>query len=206
MLYNTAKIYSNQIKKGDKYIELQPVYGLAILDDIFDRETDDYYHLFIMQNPKNQRESISGMNIVFIELPKFFPQSKDEKELTVLWLRFLKEIDDGTSHVSPELAANPAISEAIEICEVAAYTDEEMAAYDKYWDTVSYERTLLHGKLSEGMEKGRAEGLQEGIEKGRAERDIEFVFNLYKKGIGIEQIADLTNLPIETVKEILTQK
>ncbi|MDR2684567.1 MAG: Rpn family recombination-promoting nuclease/putative transposase [Prevotellaceae bacterium] len=218
MLYNTAKIYSNQIKKCDKYIELQPVYGLAILDDDFDKKTDKYYHSFVMQNPQNPEEKISGMNLVFIELPKFIPQNKDEKELAVLWLRFLREVKEETRVIAPELIANPEINEAIKMCEEAAYTEEEKAAYDKYWDTVSYEKTLIHGKLSEGraeglqegIEKGLQEGIAKGIEKGRAEgakeKEVAIVLNIAQTGLDIEQIVKLTKLPIETVKEILTQK
>jgi predicted transposase/invertase (TIGR01784 family) len=186
MLYNTAKIYGSQIKKGDKYIDLQPVYGLAILNEAFDDDTTEYYHSFIMQNPQNPNETISGMNLVFIELPKFVPKNKDEKELAVLWLRFLKEIGEETREISPELASNSEIYEAIEICEEAAYTEEEKAAYDKYWDSVSYEKTLMSGKYAEG----------------RAEEKIEIARNLLSLGISIENIAKSTGLTEEGIKRL----
>jgi predicted transposase/invertase (TIGR01784 family) len=37
MLFNAAGIYSRQLKTGNKYLRLQPVYGLAILNNIFDK-------------------------------------------------------------------------------------------------------------------------------------------------------------------------
>jgi predicted transposase/invertase (TIGR01784 family) len=186
MLYNTAKIYGSQIKKGDKYIDLQPVYGLAILNETFDDDTTEYYHSFIMQNPQNPKETISGMNLVFIELPKLVPKNKDEKELAVLWLRFLKEIGEETREISPELAANSEICEAIEICAEAAYTEEEKAAYDKYWDTVSYEKTLMFSSRMEG----------------RAEEKIEIARNLLSLDISVEKIAKSTELTEEEIKRL----
>ncbi|MDR0559434.1 MAG: Rpn family recombination-promoting nuclease/putative transposase, partial [Prevotellaceae bacterium] len=218
MLYNTAKIYGNQIEKGYKYVDLQPVYGLAILNGIFDRKTEEYYHSFIMQNPQNPEEKISGMNIVLIELKKFAPHSRDEKELTVLWLRFLKEINEKTRDISPEFAVSREICEAIEICEEAAYSDIEKIEYDIYWDTISREKTLIFcnreaGK-AEGKEEGRAEGRLEGETIGRAkgrqegreeERRI-LVLNLVNNGFSAEQTAKMTGLPIETVTEIMLQK
>ena len=52
--------------------------------------------------------------------------------------------------------------------EISGFTDAELRAYDKFWDSVSVERTLLDDRyqkgMEEGMEKGRAEGIAEGIE------------------------------------------
>ena len=61
--------------------------------------------------------------------------------------------------------------------EVSGFTDAELRAYDKFWDSVSVERTLLDDRyqkgMEEGMEKGRAEGIAEGIEEGMSQRSLE---------------------------------
>ncbi|MDR1543117.1 MAG: Rpn family recombination-promoting nuclease/putative transposase [Prevotellaceae bacterium] len=198
MLFNTAAIYSRQLKRGNKHLQLQPVYGLAILNDNFDKETDEYYHSFEMMNPKNPKEKIAGMNIVFIELEKFVPKTKPEKELAVLWLRFLKEIDETACEISSELKENELIKEALELCEEAAYTDEERLAYDKYWDEIRCENLLIEGKFAEGKAEGKAEGVQE--------TQTEFILNMDKEGFCMEQIAKIAKISIEKVKEILNKK
>jgi predicted transposase/invertase (TIGR01784 family) len=217
MLFNTAHIYSRQLKRGSKFLKLQPVYGLAILNDTFDRETDEYYHSFEMMNPRNPKEKISGMNIVIIEIEKFVPKTRDEKELAVLWLRFLKEIDEDTREAPQELKENSLIGEALELCEEAAYTDAERYEYDRYWDAIRREAILIEGKekikLEEGIEIGKEQGIEigkeQGIEigeaKGEAKKETEFVLNLYKKGLTIELIADYAGLSTDKVKEILNQ-
>uniref|UniRef100_UPI0040291EE4 hypothetical protein n=1 Tax=Prevotella sp. TaxID=59823 RepID=UPI0040291EE4 len=42
--------------------------------------------------------------------------------------------------------------------EISGFTDAELRAYDKFWDSVSVERTLLDDRYQKGKEEGRAEG------------------------------------------------
>ena len=53
--------------------------------------------------------------------------------------------------------------------EISGFTDAELRAYDKFWDSVSVERTLIDDSYQKGKEKGKEEGIAEGMEKGRAE-------------------------------------
>ena len=51
----------------------------------------------------------------------------------------------------------------------AAFSPGELAAYERYWDAVRVERTLLSGKKAEGREEGEAVGFERGRAEGRAE-------------------------------------
>ncbi|MFQ5617323.1 MAG: hypothetical protein ACE5GO_12795, partial [Anaerolineales bacterium] len=55
--------------------------------------------------------------------------------------------------------------------------------------------------LKEGEEKGRATGLKEGEEKGRKEGIIQVAANLLAI-LDDEQIASITGLPLETVRQL----
>ncbi|MDR1543345.1 MAG: Rpn family recombination-promoting nuclease/putative transposase [Prevotellaceae bacterium] len=194
MLYNTAGLYSRQLELGDDYILLQPVYGLAILNKNFDKETDEYYHKFEMLNPKNPDEKISGITIVAVELKKLVPKTSEEKKLAVLWLRFLKETNESVREISPELQENPIIKEAVKLCEAAAYTDVERAEYDKCKDEILRENMLIEGKFAEGIEKG--------IEKGKAERNIEIALNMLRDSVPFEIISKFTGLSISEIQNL----
>jgi hypothetical protein len=74
------------------------------------------------------KKRIDGLHLVFVELPKFKPQSFAEKKMAVLWLKFLTEIDEKTRAAPQELLDNPEVAQALEIMEVAAYSDAELAA------------------------------------------------------------------------------
>ena len=92
--------------------------------------------------------------------------------------------------------------------EISGFTDAELRAYDKFWDSVSVERTLLDDRfqkgMEEGMEKGRAEGKEEGraegIEEGMSQRSLEIARKMLAKGMDEASIMDMTGLTAEEIK------
>ena len=50
--------------------------------------------------------------------------------------------------------------------EISGFTDAELRAYDKFWDSVSVERTLLDDRYQKGKEEGKEEGRAEGRAEG----------------------------------------
>jgi uncharacterized membrane protein YqiK len=124
-----------------KYSGLQPVYALNFVNAIFLEDVDDYYHYYHLVHDKYTDRVIDGLHLIFVELPKFKPQSFSERKMQILWLRFLTEINENTKEVPAELKENAEVNQALEIVEIAAFSDEEMRAYDKFWDRVSTQRT-----------------------------------------------------------------
>ena len=100
--------------------------------------------------------------------------------------------------------------------EISGFTDAELRAYDKFWDSVSVERTLLDDRyqkgMEKGMEKGRAEGIEEGraegmekgrtegIEEGMSQRSLEIARKMLAKGMDETSIMDMTGLTAEEIK------
>ena len=88
--------------------------------------------------------------------------------------------------------------------EISGFTDAELRAYDKFWDSVSVERTLLDDRyqkgMEEGMEKGRAEGIAEGIEEGMSQRSLEIARKMLAKGMDEASVMDMTGLTAEEIK------
>lgn len=72
--------------------------------------------------------------------------------MAVLWLRFLTEINSSTEQVPEELTENPEISKALEELKVTAFSEEELRAYDKFWDSVRVEKTLQHDSYKKGQD------------------------------------------------------
>ncbi|MDR2139617.1 MAG: Rpn family recombination-promoting nuclease/putative transposase [Tannerella sp.] len=211
MLFNASRAYVRQLDENEFYSLLQPVYGLAILNDVFDRKTPEFYHHYRIVNCKNTEEIIRGLEFVLVELPKFVPGKWADRRMAVLWLRFLKETERSRSEVSEDLKANDDIRRALAICEEGAFTDAELEAYDKYLDIIRTEKSLLAESRAEGeakgllkgLLKGRAEGLAEGEAKGRTESLTAVVRNSRRSGLSVEQIRAITGLDGERIVEIL---
>ena len=90
--------------------------------------------------------------------------------------------------------------------EISGFTDAELRAYDKFWDSVSVERTLLDDRYQKGKEEGRAEGKEEGRAEGRAEgmsqRSQEIARNLLSLGLPVDQITQATGLTEEEIEQL----
>ena len=89
---------------------------------------------------------------------------------------------------------------SVEDLEVSGFTDAELRAYDKFWDSVSVERTLLDDRYQKGMEKGMEKGRAEGIEEGMSQRSLEIARKMLAKGMDEASIMDMTGLTAEEIK------
>jgi predicted transposase/invertase (TIGR01784 family) len=167
LLFGTSQAFVKQLEKGEEYKFLQPVYGLGIVAEIYEKTTSEWYHHYqlVKKGDADHSDVIDHLQLIFIELPKFPIQSPDEKKLRLLWLRFLREVDEKTTHVSKDLLAIPEIAQAVELAEESAYTPGELNLYESYWDQVSREKTLIMDKYAEGLIDGEAKGIEKGIEK-----------------------------------------
>ncbi|MDR3252668.1 MAG: Rpn family recombination-promoting nuclease/putative transposase [Tannerella sp.] len=142
MLLNATKAYARQLPRGEAYDLIQPVYTLAVINDIYTPGEHNYYHHYEIVNIENSDEVIEGLEFVLVELPKFVPETVTEKKMRVLWLRFLKEVGETVYKLDPVLLEDEYLKEAVEICEIGAYTRGELEAYDKFWEAVSMDRTV----------------------------------------------------------------
>ena len=136
--------------------------------------------------------------------------------MMVLWLRFLTEINSNTKEIPADLLNDPEIGKAVEDLEVSGFTDAELRAYDKFWDSVSVERALMDDRYQKGIEKGKEEGIAEGmemgmkqgmekgraegIEKGMSQRSLEIARKMLAKGMDEASIMDMTGLTAEEIK------
>ena len=83
--------------------------------------------------------------------------------------------------------------------EVSGFTDAELRAYDKFWDSVSVERTLLDDRYQKGMEEGMEKGRTEGIEEGMSQRSLEIARKMLAHGMDETSIMDMTGLTAEEI-------
>ena len=207
VLFNASKLYVTQAQKKERYSELRPVYSLNLVNDIFEHDMPDcFIHNYKIVHDKDSEKVIKGLHFTFIELPKFTPHTFTEKRMAVLWLRFLTEINANTTEIPAELTENPEISKALEELKVSGFTEEELRAYDKFWDGVRVEKSLQHDSFqegkAEGMEEGIARGMEEGIAKGELQKSLSIAKNLLKMGMTIQQVADATGISEEEIKQI----
>ena len=117
---------------------------------------------------------------------------------------------EGLRLVFIELLSDPEVGKALSEIRASAFTDAELAGYDKFWDQVSVEVTLYNsgerkGRAegrAEGLVEGRAEGLAEGRLEGERQKALEIASKLKALGQSFAEIASLTGLSPEEVERI----
>ena len=210
VLLNASKAIVRQLDKGEDY----------------SYETDEFYHDYAIVDVEHTDRHIEGLRLVFVELPKFKPQSIAEKKMAVLWLRFLTEIAEDTIEAPAELMENEATRKALGLVEKSAMTEGQLYAYERFWLSVVDERILreaavkksysegLQKGIEEGMQKGIEEGMQKGIEEGiqkgmqkgleegRVMEKLENARSLKNNGIPIDLISKSLNLSLEEIEKL----
>lgn len=199
VLFNASKAFVRQLKRNRKYELLQPVYSLNLVNESFMNDyPDEFIHNYNIVHELHSDKIIDGLHLTFVELPKFKPHSIAERKMAVLWLRFLTEINEDTTIVPEELLDNPETSKALKEVEESAYTEQEIDAYEDFWDKLGAERLLLvdsnNISLEKGLALGREEGRAEGLAQGRADSLAEVARAMLAKGMDAATIFELTEL------------
>ena len=78
--------------------------------------------------------------------------------------------------------------------EISGFTDAELRAYDKFWDSVSVERTLLDDRY------------QKGIEEGMSQRSLEIARKMLAKGMDEAMVMEITGVSTEQIKLLKEEK
>ena len=74
--------------------------------------------------------------------------------------------------------------------EISGFTDAELWAYDKFWDSVSVERTLID------------DSYKKGIEKSMNQRSLEIARKMLAKGMDEATVMDMTGVTAEEIKQM----
>ncbi len=203
VILNSSKAVVKQLGTNEDYSLLQPVYALNLINDVgFDAGPDEFYHDYAIVNVEHSDRMIEGLRFVFVELPKFKPQTIKEKKMAVLWLRFLTEIDENTSDVPTELLEAPETSKALKILEKSAYTEAELNAYEYYWDAVYNERGAIRHGYKQGIEQGMAQGLEQGMAEGIAQANRDNAMKMKADRMPTDLIAKYTGLSPEDIEAL----
>lgn len=226
VLFNASKAYVRQMNVGEEYELLQPVYSLNLVNEVFEPDLEGYYHYYRMVHIENSDKVIDGLQLIFVELPKFTPHTYSEKKMHVLWLRYLTEINEKTVEIPEELLANTEVNKAVKELEVSAFTPAQLLGYEKFWDIISVEKTLFNSAerrglakglqeglakgleeglskgLEEGLSKGLEEGLSKGLKEGEKKKQLEIARKMKAKGFSTEDIIDLTLLTAEEINSL----
>ncbi len=190
ILYNAAKVYSSQLKRGEVFGGLKPIIALTITDFVMFKEIEKVITYFKLIEKEKLIKYSDDIELIFIELPKFKKGEDKLTDITDKWIYFVKNA--GSLEYIPEsLKAEKEIEEAFEIANMAGMSEEELEAQWKRHDFIYLQKNSIEyaAKLSR--------------EEGKAEEKIEVAKKMLEMGVDIEVIIKVTGL---TKEEIMKTK
>ena len=80
-----------------------------------------------------------------------------------------------------------------------------MGVYEQLFDDEESFKVALREEKKVALREGREEGRKKGREEGRQEHRVEIVRTMSSKGKTPREISDLTDIPLEDIKTILSK-
>ena len=192
-LYYWSKMYEGQLTKGQDYDTLSRTICINILDFKY-LKNDNFHNCYRLKEKNTNEELTDVMELHFIEIPKLrkLENSEDISDMLEAWITF---IESPTSELIDKLEmSSDEIKEAKEELLRLSGNNKERERYEKRFESLLEQNSLLANAERKGLEKGKKEG-----ENRKA---IEIAINLIKNGLDNELIRNTTGLSLEVIKEL----
>ena len=177
---------------------LSPVYVVGILNfEMDETNRSDRVISKVKLKDEDNKDFSDKLNFIFVEMPKF---RKTEAELETFmdkWLYVIKNLY--RLQDKPAALTEGIFKKLFEVAEIAAFSKNERYDYEEnlknYLDWFNVMRTAKNEGRAEGREEGRAEGELTLLTKK--------VLAKKEKGKTASEIAEMLEVDIEVVDEIL---
>ena len=206
-----TKIYSDQLKEGEQYIEVKKVVVINILN--FDYYKRNSYHsvarMMFEESKENEKVDLGyivedkyatkDLEMHFIELPKFRKKDPDMSNKLEQWLCLICDEED---KIKMAESKNEEIEKAKKELEKLAMNPEDRELYELRLKAIRDEMNIRYSGYVDGKADGMAEGEAKGRAEGKNERNIEIAKNMLKENVNIQFISKMTGLNLEEIEKL----
>jgi len=175
-----------QAKRGDWDYRLEPVFSIGILDFKFDEHEQDKDLLHIVEL-KNQKCEVfyDKLKFIYIELPKFRKKHSELETHFDKWLYVFTHLQK--LQARPKALQERVFKKIFEVAEIAGFTEEERKEYEESLKTYRDIKNVVDtAKAEDKIEE------KEGV-----------IERCWKKGMEIEDIAEISELTVKQVEAII---
>lgn len=193
-MFYLCKMFTGQMKKGEDYDTLKKCIHVSILDFIRYPHDDRCYRSIHLRDDKTGELYSDKLELQILELKKL-PREVQNADDIISWMRFFS----GKTRKEFETMAN-----TNEYFDEAYHTLLRLSADDKKrLEYEAREKALrdYHSQMNSAEKRGIAIGEERG--EKRAEERTKRIFKLNAQGKSAEEIAELCNLTVQRVHEIL---
>ena len=195
------------------YEQMEPVYGIAILEKTLLPDEESPINTYWMANSRTGRplnayykdgKQQNLLQIAFLELDKY-NKDKHIRDEGRQWLEFFGNLPFSK-------APSRAVTHADSLLDSSRWTQEEKAMIDeRIRIQENYDMTMetaideaREEGIEKGLEQGLERGLKQGLERGRHEERLELIRKMLSKGLSLEVVSDVTGLSLEELEAMLS--
>lgn len=165
-LFYLAKMYTEDLKVGERYSKLKRCVGISILD--FNLTEDESYHRVYRLRDEKGYEFTNLLEVHIIELGKKLKGTEKVDD----WIRLINA--KSTEDLNMIGAKNVGMKTAIEEVKRMSLSKKLRLHYEAYlkekrdaWAIEDYEKQQRQKKMQEAIEQGLTEGREQGLTEGR---------------------------------------
>ena len=195
-LFYLAKMYTEELIKGEDYSRLKRCVGISLLD--FNLSDRPKYHTVYRLRDEEGNEFTDALEIHVLELSK--PLTGKEKADE--WIQFFNVETEEDLRMIKAKTKNPGILEAIRELRRLSLDSPMKWRYDAYLKRKRDEKAREAYVWEEGEAKGRAEGKAEGRTEGESYKLVSQVCRKLRKGKEPERIAEELEEEVELIQRI----
>jgi predicted transposase/invertase (TIGR01784 family) len=184
LVYNTAKMYANQLKLGEAYPDLRAAIGVAVTNFVMFDGMEKVISQFILAEEELQiKYPKCPLKLVCVELPKFAKNLEELTTITDKWLYFLQKAPD-LEMIPTTMAIVPEIEKAFTIANRVNLSKEESDDLEKREQFDREQKGAIQLGIEEGIAAKTAEIRAESIKFGEKQGQINLIKQLLQGRFG----------------------
>ena len=188
-LFYLAKMYTEQIKKGQDYDILKKCVSISILDFTLFHDTKEFYSCFHLLEDTRHSLYTDKLEFHVLELSKLPPELQENNNDVLLWAKFIKA--ERKEDFEMLASRNQYISSAYEQLQIISQDDKKRMEYEAREKAIRDYNYLMNSARKEGAYTEKIETIK--------------AFLQYEPTAPIEKIALFSRLSIQEVQEIIQQ-
>ena len=204
--YYWSCLYSENLKKGESYDKLKPIYSLVFTNfGVFGKKIKDFIHPYSVRSDIEPHEVLDDdLNIVFVEAHK--GQDAEAIDVRKKWCYIFIHSANLTDSERKQLAKHKRFKMVLEHFDEVS--KNKKLSYEALSRDVSLKmwkmerKSILKEGIAKGMRKGaakgKAEGMKKGIAKGKAEgkkqNQKEIALRMLETGFTSAEVSKATGL------------
>jgi predicted transposase/invertase (TIGR01784 family) len=168
IVFYGCEVYAGQLKAGDDYSLLKPVYSICLLLGQLWNDSPKVHHAFRLEDRDSGRLLGETLEIHTLELGWYNLQESELETASLLdrWLYWLLYAHQYDAQTLGSLFSQPEFQTATDSIDRIAKKTEDKAMYDTREKAIRDQQWILNSARREGLEAGEIKGREEGEIKG----------------------------------------